>query len=120
MTNRNVQPKLSPADAAREKAERVASFHRRVAAAGIDLNYQPEDMDEFRYRLARLITMYTNEWSHGCPQRLCRRNGGCMAPEGRCSNVQYEPFSWERWEPVRNEVRRALDEMIADGRLVID
>ncbi len=119
MTNRNVQPKLSPADGAREEAERAASFHRRVAAAGIDLDHVPEDMDEFRYRLARLITMYVNEW-HGCPQRLCRRNEGCMAPENRCSNVQYEPLTPETWEPVRVEVRRLLDEMIADGRLVID
>lgn len=114
MTNRNVQPKPTPADEAREDAERTASFHRRVAAAGIDLNDVPQDMDEFRYRLARLITMYVNEWSHGCPQRLCRRNGGCMAPDNRCSNVEYEPLTPENWDPVRIEVRRALDELKAE------
>lgn len=119
MTNRNIKPKPTPADEARVEAEQEADLQRRLAVAGLDGDEEPEDMDEFRHRLTREISMILNEW-HGCPQRLCRRNGGCMAPEGLCSNVEYEPMTREEWEPVRVEVRRALDEMIADGRLVID
>lgn len=102
-------PAIPPVTRAEKAA--AASFARRWKAAGMT-DEVPEDIDEFRMQLARQIYMYVNEW-RGCPQRLCRRNQGCMAPEGRCSNVPQEELSWEEWEPVRDEVRKALDELKA-------
>ncbi len=86
-----------------------------MRAAGIDPDGEgPEDMDAFRLQLARMIAMFLNEW-HGCPERICRRNHGCMAPDIHCANVpQPSPEEMERdWPKVQFEVYKALKAEIA-------
>jgi len=58
--------------------------------------------------------MAINRW-HGCPQAICRRVRGCMAPRIRCSNAEpHEPDpTGERTRRVTAEVRRALDAELA-------
>ena len=60
MNHRNDRANMSDRAKAQDIEERKASYRRRVAAAGIDLDKMPEDIDEFRYQLARLIAMYVN------------------------------------------------------------
>ncbi|MDO8878789.1 MAG: hypothetical protein Q8M24_20660 [Pseudolabrys sp.] len=103
------------------QAHRDADFARRQRTAGLDREPEDEDIDAFRYRLARILTMFVNDWE-GCPLRLCRRMQGCMAPESKCANHAGDPpmtqEEWQaRWEVARLEWRRALDAMIeAAGR----
>lgn len=101
------------------QARRGADFERRLRAAGIDPEAEPpEDMDAFRYQLARKIVMFIND-CEGCPLRLCRRMQGCMAPESKCANNAGDPpMTEEEWDVARLEWRRALDAMIeaAGGR----
>jgi hypothetical protein len=91
------------------------NYQARLKAAGIDTENMPEDMDEFRWQFARVIAMFLNEW-HGCPERLCRRHRGCMAPHNfRCSN--WPPSTKEEmdreWELVRAEVYKELKAALA-------
>src|SRR5690349_20742851 len=66
--------------APQNRAAREADYLHRLRAAGIDPEAElPEDMDAYRYRLARMILMYVNDWP-GCPLPICRRMRGCMAP----------------------------------------
>jgi hypothetical protein len=92
-----------------------ADYHRRLRAAGIDPEGEgPEDIEAFRYDLARRICMYLNTW-HGCPEPLCRRNRGCMAPDNRCANVEkLSPEEEERgWREVQADVYKAVKAHIA-------
>jgi hypothetical protein len=99
----------------RALARQSAAFNRRLKAAGIDRDYMPQDQDEFRYHLARMISIYRNRW-HGCPELLCQRNRGCMAPSSRCSNVPRLPpqEAERRWRLARPGIvkllKRVLDE----------
>jgi hypothetical protein len=88
-----------------------ADFQRRLRAAGIDPDAEPpEDMDAFRYALARKIVMHLNDWP-GCPEKICRRMRGCMAPGGNCTNhADDPPMTREEWDEVRPKIRKALDE----------
>jgi hypothetical protein len=103
------------------RAHDTSTFGARMKAAGLD-TFDPEavDKDTFRRTLARIITMYTNEW-HGCPELLCKRNRGCMAPHIHCSNVpQLSPEEAEKeWWKVRDDIVVALHEGIAE-RLAAD
>ncbi len=92
-----------------------ADYRRRLRAAGIKEDEGPEDMDAFRLQLARQIAMLLNEW-HGCPERLCQRNRGCMAPDGVCANAEPLPPDpdHQEWDAARFEIRRALDEIMAE------
>ena len=101
--------------APQNRAAREADYLHRLRAAGIDPEAElPEDMDAFRYRLARMILMYVNDWP-GCPLPICRRMRGCMAPENVCANnADDPPATHEEWDKVRFEVRRALDERMAE------
>ena len=58
--------------------------------------------------------MFVNRW-HGCPERLCRRNRGCMAPDNFCANVERPtPEQMARdWPRVQAEVDKALKAEIA-------
>lgn len=96
-------------------AARSADYARRVRAAGLDRDDGgPEDMDEFRRYLARKIVMFTNDWP-GCPERICRRMRGCMAPTGDCANhADDPPMTREEWEVARVKIRRALDKRLAE------
>ncbi len=98
-----------------EEQERSESYHRRIKAAGLsdDEEEAPEDMDAFRYRMARRIVMFLNQWE-GCPEPLCKRNRGCMAPSGDCINIKSEPMTDEEWDKARYEIREALDEKLAE------
>jgi hypothetical protein len=94
--------------------EHQADYERRLRAAGINEDECPENMDAFRYRLARMLCMFHNAW-HGCPEKLCRRQRGCMAPDGFCANVK-RPSPEERardWPKLQLEVRTALDKVLA-------
>ena len=97
-----------------EEKERSESYHRRLKAVGLDHEEEaPEDMDAFRYRMARRIVMFLNQW-HGCPERLCRRNRGCMAPSGDCINIKEEPMTDAEWDAARYDIRQAIDEKLAE------
>ena len=97
-----------------EDSDDSEDFERRLKAAGLDPAHVPADRDEFRRRLARIITMLINEW-HGCAEPLCRRHQGCMAPGGRCSNMP--PTSREElerdWPKVQAEIHAALKALVA-------
>jgi hypothetical protein len=63
------------------------TFEARMKAAGFTgEDPVPENIDVFRYRLARRLAMIVNNW-HGCPEALCRRHRGCMAPHIHCTNT---------------------------------
>ena len=99
-----------------EEKERSESYRRRIKAAGLsdDENDEgPEDMDEFRYDLARRIVMFLNQWD-GCPEPLCKRNRGCMAPSGDCINIKEEPMTDAEWDAARYDIRQAIDEKLAE------
>src|SRR5947208_2183382 len=85
----------------RALAKRSASYQRRLKAAGLDGEI-PEHMDEFRYGLARKISMYLDNWHGSCPELICQRNRGCMAPNIHCANAEREsPEEIERgWHEV--------------------
>ena len=92
----------------------TGNYQQRLKAAGLDSDNIPDDMDEFRNRLARCIVMFINAW-HGCPEPLCRRHHGCMAPNGQCTNLP--PPSAEEmerdWPEARAKIYTALKEHLA-------
>jgi hypothetical protein len=106
-------------------SERHIDWDRRLKAAGLDGD-GPEDRDELRMWFARAVEMFTNAW-RGCPEVLCRRYRGCMAPNTLCTNVTSRPivspeeeqkiianFFDEFDEAVdRNEARQAAEAQIA-------
>jgi hypothetical protein len=91
-----------------------AAYERRLKAAGL-VDEMAEDIDEFRLDLARRIAMFVNEW-HGCPEALCQRHRGCMAPNIHCTNVP--PSSQEEidaeWPRVKAEIHFALEKHLAN------
>jgi len=50
----------------------------------------PKDMDDFRNRLTRSIYVLFNAW-RGCPEPICWRHRGCMAPNIVGGNVPPPP-----------------------------
>lgn len=95
---------------------RKADIDRRLRAAGLDGD-RPEDenIEVFRYKLARQICMYMNDWP-GCPEVVCRRQRGCMAPRGFCTNAEPLPPDPDgrAWDKARLAIRKALDERLAE------
>lgn len=91
-----------------------AAYERRIKAAGLS-DEMPEDIDEFRLDLARRVTMFVNNW-RGCPEMLCQRNRGCMAPNITCTNAP--PISQEErerdWPRVKAEIHFALKRHLAN------
>jgi hypothetical protein len=94
-----------------QRARGGADYARRLRAAGLDPegNKMPENMDEFRNEFARRIHMFINKWD-GCPERICRRQQGCMAPKISCSN--YEELSPEeadrQWRKAQPDIYKTL------------
>ena len=89
-------------------------FQARLRAAGLD-GPLPEDIEQFRYALARQIHMFLNEW-HGCREGACRRQRGCMAPSGVCANAAPLPPDPDgsRWHNVvKVKIRHAVEEHLA-------
>jgi hypothetical protein len=97
------------------QAERVASYQRRIRAASLvrgDDDPVPDDIDEFRLNLARRIAMLINDW-RGCPEPLCPRHRGCMAPYIACSNARPRPpVSDEQFARFKADFQRTLRAVI--------
>ncbi len=72
------------------------------------------DEDALRIRLARRLHMILNDW-RGCPERQCRRQRDCMAPNNKCSNAPSPEVEDERWRKVQAELVAALNKMEAEG-----
>lgn len=106
---------------AHESANRERSYKRRLKAAGIDDDTMPDDIDEFRFQLARCISMFLNQW-HGCPELICQRNRGCMAPNNICTNVpQRSSEEIDReWRLVQAEIIQAVEAHLAAHGVVDD
>ena len=111
------QPGARPPRKDKEQAE----YQRRLRAAGIKEDECPENMDAFRLQLARQIAMFVNKW-HGCPERICQRNRGCMAPDIHCANVpRPTPEECARdWPKVQFEVRTALNKILAERAVEVE
>jgi hypothetical protein len=110
-TARALQQKRFHAGDKRSRAHRDADFERRTRAAGIE-SAADEDMDTFRRRLTRTISMFHNDWE-GCPLRLCQRMKGCMAPHCKCTNHADDPPPTEEQVAfMQVSLRRALDTLI--------
>jgi hypothetical protein len=56
-----------------------------------------------------MIHMFLNAWP-GCPEPICQRMRGCMAPDGTCANVPpiSEAELTAKWPAVLVDLRRAL------------
>ncbi len=107
----------SPTQPRRKRKFDARSYRRRIKAAGLDNDTVPEDAVAFRLALARRIWMLLDEW-HGCPELVCQRNRGCMAPHNFCANMP--PSSEEEinqeWAAVRTDLLRSLkNHLIAHG-----
>jgi hypothetical protein len=92
----------------------TSTYRQRLKAAGLDDGNKPDDMDEFRHRIARSIAMFLNEW-HGCPEPLCQRHRGCMTPNCVCTNIP-QPSDEEvarDWPLVKFEIYKALKQELA-------
>ena len=91
------------------------TFQERLTAAGLGGDKPPDDADEFRNGLARSITMFINTWQ-GCPEPLCRRHRGCMAPNIHCTNDPPLPAKEpdHDWPKAKVEILNALQELRAD------
>jgi hypothetical protein len=103
----------------RKRRHSTRSYRRRLKVAGLHDDTMPDDIDEFRNQLARRICMFINEW-HGCPELLCARNRGCMAPNGNCANCP-PPTAEEMerdWPQVRAEIYNAVKAVIAEAGVV--
>ena len=95
-----------------------ADLKARLKAAGLDGDDEDRDsldMDDMRLRLARQIVMFMNEWP-GCPEAICQRMRGCMAPGGDCRNAKQEPFDAEAWHRDKVFIMRAIKRRIAEAR----
>ena len=101
----------------RHGPEEQADYQRRLRAAGLGPDTElPENMDAFRYQLARQIAMFLNQW-HGCPEPLCQRNRGCMAPHSHCANAEPlppDPDDREWHTTTKVEIWRILGEILKE------
>ena len=104
------------------KKQRDTDYQRRLKLAGFasrdqDGDAVPPDIDAFRYALARRIDIAINSW-HGCPEGICRRVRGCMAPNNRCTNAPPpEPGpTGERRAKTAAMIQRALAERLAQDK----
>ena len=96
-----------------EWGTRSPTYESRMKAAGFRKDdAPPADIDAFRYALARRIAMFINDW-RGCPEPLCKRMRGCMAPHSRCTNarpVKADPEALARTMAlVHRTLREAID-----------
>jgi hypothetical protein len=110
-------PKVPPARKARAQRSKALrrqerSLERRFKAAGLD-GPHGEDVHEIRRRLMRRVSMIVNRW-RGCREPLCRRQRGCMAPQGNCTNIASEPPADERrLGAFKATLRKALQARLA-------
>ncbi len=107
----------APKQPRRKRVRDPRAYQRRLKAAGLDNNTMPEDADAYRFELARRICMFLDE-SAGCPELLCQRNRGCMAPDNFCANVPQasEEEVAREWPRVRAAFFEALEKhLVARG-----
>ena len=91
-----------------------ADYQRRLRAAGIG-HEPPDDIVEFRLTFARRLHMLVNRW-HGCPEQICRRSRGCMAPRITCANIEQLPQEEadRQWHAVKGDLYKALKAHLAE------
>jgi hypothetical protein len=91
---RDEQASASVARSMRTHRPDLRSYKRRLKAAGLareDVDdTQPVDLDALRVKMTRSLHMAINTWK-GCPEPLCRRQRGCMAPNNVCTNSPPSP-----------------------------
>jgi hypothetical protein len=98
-----------------EWGTRSPTYEARMQAAGFSGDDPvPKNIDVFRNRLARRIAMFVNNW-HGCPEPLCRRQRGCMAPHIHCTNTLPVETTPEQTARTMALVHRTVREL-ADKR----
>jgi hypothetical protein len=121
MALRQTKPKKSTAYGKRRHAPELGSrsptYESRLKAAGLDGDTPPKDIDEFRNRVTRRLYIILNRW-RGCPQPLCRRYRGCVAPHIVCSNARPPPAedTEEKWRAVQAKFYQMLTaHLAADG-----
>ena len=112
-TNNSSPPARAKQPTSPEDEARAADCRRRMKAAGLDKDEVPDDMDEVRNQMARRINMFVNEWE-GCPEALCRRNRGCMAPNIDCTNARDVTMTEEEWDNARADIYKAVQARVAE------
>jgi hypothetical protein len=104
--NKSASRKAKPVDA---PTQRATSLEHRLRLAGLIADADdtpPEDMDAFRYALVQRIAMFINRWPR-CPEPRCRRQRGCMAPRGFCTNAaSHRPATPGETAEVLREIQR--------------
>jgi hypothetical protein len=102
------QPQKRRARGAEYLRRRNSSLERRLKATGLDAP-DTGDIEDIRRRLTRRIAMVNNRW-HGCPEPICRRNRGCMAPRIVCANIPPRAPADEerRVREIQAALRKAL------------
>jgi len=78
----------------RQSRIRKSNSRRSEAREAQTDDEPPRDIDEFRNAMARRIEiLIANEKGYwrGCKQPACRRQRGCCAPRGYCSNAPPPP-----------------------------
>jgi hypothetical protein len=105
---KNPKAQSKPARAP-EWGDHSPTYENRLKAAGLDRAAPRGDIDAFRNRLTRRINIFINTW-RGCPEPICRRHRGCMAPNIVCANAA--PPSEEEvaraWPRLQAEIYKAL------------
>ena len=93
------------------------SYQRRLVAAGLvrGADAPAQDIDEFRNNMARRIAIFLNTW-HGCPEPLCKRNRGCMAPRIHCSNAPPVEATPEELAETLALFQRMLREKVEENK----
>ena len=98
------------------RAKRLGSYERRLKAAGLSQDDDvPKDKEEFYGQLARRIFMLINRWHGSCPEGICNRNRGCMAPNGICANAEQRTDEEVNrdWHKVKHKIFKAIKDTLA-------
>jgi hypothetical protein len=105
----------SPSRPHGKRRHSTRNYERRLKVAGLHDDTIPEDADEFRRAFTRRISMFINAW-HGCPELICVRNRGCMAPDNVCANAGPPTAETmeETWPRVRAEIYNAVKACVAE------
>jgi hypothetical protein len=92
---------------------RSPTYEGRMKAAGFRKRDAPSaGIDAVRNAVARQIAMIINDW-RGCPEPLCKRMRGCMAPHIRCTNARpakADPEALARTIALVHRTLRELDD----------
>jgi hypothetical protein len=94
------------------------SYRRALKYAGFGPEAEaPDDIEEFRSGMARRMNILIGtrmQYWRGCPERGCRRQRACLAPNIQCSNAPpLPPSSAEETQRAMARVQRALRDALA-------